>query len=104
MEEIQKELKDEINKCRKVKAEFDSKRSKVLELRASQTQALISGAGWESNQWDESPIKESQASFVSVPSQEMIKYRALYSFDARNTDELSFLAGDIITVISNVYF
>ncbi|XP_065583401.1 intersectin-1-like isoform X3 [Artemia franciscana] len=97
LEEIQKELKDEINKCRKVKAEFDSKRSKVLELRASQTQALISGAGWESNQWDESPIKESQASFVSVPSQEMIKYRALYSFDARNTDELSFLAGDIIT-------
>ena len=34
----------------------------------------------------------------AVAESDALKYRALYQFDARNADEISFMPGDIITV------
>lgn len=41
---------------------------------------------------------------LGEPASALVNYRALYRFEARNHDEMSFNSGDIIQVGNKVFF
>lgn len=68
------------------------------------------GSEWDDNAWDSKPSTDAwstenvQSTAVVSSSTTMIKYRAVYEFVARNSDEISFQPGDIIMVLKFVIF
>lgn len=60
------------------------------------------GSEWDDNAWDikgNAWPENTQSTPAVSSSTNMVKYRAVYEFVARNSDEISFQPGDIIMVI-----
>ncbi|XP_025267864.1 intersectin-1 isoform X9 [Camponotus floridanus] len=112
LEEIKTQIKDLIADCKQLYINFDDKKKKVLELRASGSSvsaADFATSAWGDSAWSNAPSIASDAAWPvddtttvnSTNEADVVgvrKYRALYEFVARNQDEISFQPGDIISV------
>ncbi|XP_045103341.1 intersectin-1-like isoform X15 [Portunus trituberculatus] len=91
---MKEEIRATAERCSSVFIEYSDKRKQVMTLREK---LLNPDAAWgdaASSSWAD---KEENA----VPGENkegVMKRRALYQFDARNADEISFMPGDIIVV------
>lgn len=74
----------------------------VLELKNNRKNESFTSAWDTSNSW--AAAEETTPEAVPVATQQIItpsgyaKYRAIYEFEARNSDEISFQPGDIVMV------
>lgn len=119
--EARSELQELITKCEELYNEYDTARIQVLELRNNRKNESFSSA------WDSAPTSNSawrtesahveepvvttittttatvaaSATTASYDNSEFIKYRAIYEFNGRNSDEITFQPGDIIMVPVN---
>ncbi|KAK6622584.1 hypothetical protein RUM43_008426 [Polyplax serrata] len=100
------QLSNLVNECETIYGTYSVKRDAILQLKT----ATASNNNWRnfSNNWENSVPSWGNAT-ETVPTWEtnaappagigLKKYRALYKFESRNPDELSFQPGDIITVL-----
>ncbi|XP_055856493.1 intersectin-1 isoform X2 [Episyrphus balteatus] len=105
--ETKAELKELITKFEELYANYDKQRNQVLEMKHNKRNETYS----TSNAWEAAPTSAWGATETipepavvsdvdtSAPAPEgFVKYRAIYEFSARNTDEISFVPGDIVLV------
>lgn len=113
--DLKSQLTDLITTCEDLYSIYEVQRSQVIELKEKKVADALN-AKWDDSTWDEAPATAVAATAVSsavstdangVGSSGMaavvmggayLNYRALYAFEARNGDELSFEPGDIIQV------
>lgn len=111
--DLKSQLTDLITTCEDLYSIYEVQRSQVVELKEKKVADALN-AKWDDSTWDEAPATAVAATAVSsgvdasgVGSSGMaavvmggayLNYRALYAFEARNGDELSFEPGDIIQV------
>ncbi|KAB7507401.1 Intersectin-1 [Armadillidium nasatum] len=93
-------------RCKELYEEFNAKRKEVLALREKLLNpdaawGDVGGSSWSGNDsgWASPPACTIKAVKTTAAPSEGRTFRALYQFDARNEDELSFSPGDIITVV-----
>ncbi|XP_030241378.1 intersectin-1 isoform X2 [Drosophila navojoa] len=124
MQELKAELSALITKCEDLYKEYDVERTAVLELKynrkneaatISATSAWDTGSAWGSTATsvpaavdayggyglsnDTAAAETVTAVDLSGPAPEgFVKYRAVYEFNARNAEEITFVPGDIILV------
>ncbi|XP_015021343.2 intersectin-2 isoform X2 [Drosophila mojavensis] len=124
MQELKAELSALITKCEDLYKEYDVERTAVLELKynrknetatISATSAWDTGSAWGSTATsvpaavdaysgyglnnDTAAAETVAAVDLSGPAPEgFVKYRAVYEFNARNAEEITFVPGDIILV------
>ncbi|XP_051858890.1 intersectin-2 isoform X2 [Drosophila albomicans] len=126
MQELKAELSALITKCEQLYKEYDVERTSVLELkynRKNETSTISSTSAWDTGSaWGTSsePAADAYGSYglsndtaaataaaaVTAPAVDLsgpapegfVKYRAVYEFNARNTEEITFVPGDIILV------
>lgn len=124
MKELKAELSALITKCEDLYKEYDVERTSVLELKynrkneaatISATSAWDTGSAWGSTAAsvpaavdayggyglsnDTAAAETAAAVDLSGPAPEgFVKYRAVYEFNARNAEEITFVPGDIILV------
>ncbi|XP_064546489.1 intersectin-1 isoform X3 [Drosophila montana] len=128
MQELKAELAALINKCEDLYKEYDVERTAVLELkynRKNEAATISATSAWEtSSAWGSSAASDVPAAAavdayagyglsidtvgaageeavvdLSGPAPEgFVKYRAVYEFNARNAEEITFVPGDIILV------
>lgn len=112
LEDIKTQMKNLVADCKKLYVTFDNKKTKVLELRASIGTGVATDyttSAWGDNAWGDTgttindndwPVSDTTiiTNTTEKPNAEVMKYRALYEFVARNQDEISFQPGDIILV------
>ncbi|XP_017857702.1 PREDICTED: intersectin-1 isoform X2 [Drosophila arizonae] len=124
MQELKAELSALITKCEDLYKEYDVERTAVLELKynrkneaatISATSAWDTGSAWGSTASsvpaavdayggyglsnDTAAAETVAAVDLSGPAPEgFVKYRAVYEFNARNAEEITFVPGDIILV------
>lgn len=109
LKEVQAQMINIIEDCKKMKNTFVEKRDKIVEMRKSGDPGKFAAEAWgDSEAWEDSGADSWPADEpVAVNQNEVIeeggamKYRALYEFVARNQDEISFQPGDIIMVKMN---
>ncbi|XP_066975774.1 intersectin-1-like isoform X20 [Macrobrachium rosenbergii] len=93
------QMKDDMRltaeRCVEIYTEYSTKRQEVLRLREKLVNPDAAWGDTASSAWAEEPV-EGEA--VTNAADGAIRYRALYQFDARNADEISFMPGDVITV------
>lgn len=102
--ELKTELSGLIDSCEEIYAQYESHRNQVEELKnnkknESMTTTWDTGASEEA--WGPPAVSSnataaSSASNFSKPG--FVKYRAIYEFTARNSDEITFVPGDIVMV------
>lgn len=98
LNELKSELNSLINTCEEIYAIYDEQRNQVMELKNNKRNDSLTSA------WDTHPTQDAWAtsapSAVSnvVAKPGYVKYRAIYEFSARNTDEITFVPGDIVMV------
>ncbi|XP_037915004.1 intersectin-1 isoform X2 [Hermetia illucens] len=107
MTELKAELETLIEKCEELYKTYDQHRTQVLELKNNKKNESYNAA-WETaaNAWPTEPEVTTNNMNVSyaepaheIPNHEgYIKHRAIYEFNARNPDEISFQPGDIVYV------
>ncbi|KAF5279390.1 hypothetical protein FQA39_LY05500 [Lamprigera yunnana] len=94
--------------CESLYKAYEGKRDKVLEMKNA-TKTIDYNSAWKNDaDWDTAPTNDAWpvddwGSSKPTETKETIlavatKYKALYEFVARNTDEISFQPGDIINV------
>lgn len=101
--ELKTQLKGLLDNCEEIYALYDTHRNQVLELKNNKKNDSLTSA-WDTpatqNTWattDTAPVP--QAAAVEVASKPgYARYRAIYEFDARNQDEITFRPGDIVLV------
>ncbi|XP_015189067.1 PREDICTED: intersectin-1 isoform X9 [Polistes dominula] len=112
LEDIKTQMKNLIADCKKLYITFEDKKTKVLELRVNSGTApsdYTTPAWGDDNTWGDTetivrdndwPVNDTAVitNTTEKPNAEVMKYRALYEFVARNQDEISFQPGDIILV------
>ncbi|KAK2582098.1 hypothetical protein KPH14_002798 [Odynerus spinipes] len=112
LEDIRTQMKNLATDCKKLYVTFEDKKTKVLELRASNgtgAAADYTASAWGDSAWGDTgstinddawPVDDTTTitSTIDEPNTGVMKYRALYEFVARNQDEISFQPGDIILV------
>jgi len=125
MQELKAELSALITKCEDLYKEYDIERTSVLELkynRKNETSTISSTAAWDTGStWGSTAASEpaavdaygsyglsndTAAAAVTAPAVDLsgpapegfVKYRAVYEFNARNTEEITFVPGDLILV------
>ncbi|XP_063598046.1 intersectin-1-like isoform X10 [Penaeus indicus] len=91
---MKNDLQATAERCREIFTEYSSKREQVLGLREKLVNPDAAWGDDASSAWAE-PTATTEAEPSAGGA---LRYRALYQFDARNHDELSFMPGDIITV------
>lgn len=105
--ETKAELTELITKFEELYTNYDTQRNQVLEMKHNKRNETYS----TSNAWDSAPTSAWSATDTiaeqtttadvdtSAPAPEgFVKYRAIYEFSARNSDEISFMPGDIVLV------
>lgn len=116
LNDLKTQLSSLVSECESLYDIYEQKRNQVLEMKGtSKTSSQIdTNAGWKDTDnygWDannavnEWPV-DNWATETTTPAEAPVatptgvaKYRALYEFVARNSDEISFQPGDIILVI-----
>lgn len=124
MQELKAELSALITKCEDLYKEYDVQRTSVLELkynRKNEAATISATSAWEtSSAWgstaasvpaavdayagyglsnDTAAAATEAAVDLSGPAPEgFVKYRAVYEFNARNAEEITFVPGDMILV------
>eukprot|EP00096_Caligus_rogercresseyi_P015547 TRINITY_DN799_c0_g1_i6.p1 TRINITY_DN799_c0_g1~~TRINITY_DN799_c0_g1_i6.p1 ORF type:complete len:898 (+),score=300.51 TRINITY_DN799_c0_g1_i6:905-3598(+) len=104
--ELREKLKLIIEVCRNLFATFDNERREVKAEKAKRIRELTDpdaawGSGFEAPSVVAAAIPPQSTApdpLSSVKSQDYIKYRALYEYEARNDDELGFKVGDMLLV------
>ncbi|XP_037801441.1 intersectin-1-like isoform X12 [Penaeus monodon] len=91
---MKNDLQATAERCREIFTEYSSKREQVLGLREKLVNPDAAWGDDASSAWAE----PAATTAVEPSAGGALRYRALYQFDARNHDELSFMPGDIITV------
>ena len=113
LKDLKTQLNDLIATCEDLYSIYEVQRSQVLELKEKKAAEALN-AKWDDSAWDEAPAAATVATTVSsaaatngggssgmaavVMGGDYVNYRAIYAFEARNSDELSFEPGDIIMV------
>ncbi|XP_014247399.1 intersectin-1 isoform X2 [Cimex lectularius] len=98
LDALRNDLGTILKDCEEMYNVYADKRNKMLDLKGANR---IDNT-WENNAWDNAPDDgwvQEEAFVEDKPG--FKKYRALYEFVARNSDELSFQPGDIIFVPLN---
>lgn len=106
--ELKTQLKTLIDKCEDIYTIYDTQRQQVEELKNNKRNDSLSSA------WDTAPVQDAWASeptpaltattSSTTSNQDVysrsgyVKYRALYEFEARNNDEITFMPGDTVMV------
>ncbi|XP_046814364.1 intersectin-1 isoform X7 [Vespa crabro] len=112
LEDIKTQMKNLVADCKKLYVTFEDKKTKILELRASIGTGVATDyttSAWGDSAWGDTgttindndwPVNDTAiiTNITEKPNAEVMKYRALYEFVARNQDEISFQPGDIILV------
>ncbi|KAH8249562.1 hypothetical protein KR032_010580 [Drosophila birchii] len=117
MTELKAELSALLNKCEELYKEYDVERTSVLELKYNRKNESSTSSAWDtgaSSGWGEPETVATDpyaglsndigavtapAADLSGPAPEgFAKYRAVYEFNARNAEEITFVPGDIILV------
>ncbi|KAK7791370.1 hypothetical protein R5R35_007909 [Gryllus longicercus] len=104
--ELKRQLGDLVSECEQIYSAYEQKRNKVLDMKGGRRDPSDYSTSWGDSAWDTAPTTwnttatswPSADSEPSAATTNMLKYRALYEFLARNADELSFQPGDIILV------
>jgi hypothetical protein len=113
--ELRTQLRTLVSECETLYDVYEDKRSKVLEMKNS-NKNLDYNASWKTTDaWGEGgteastnwPVDNWGTTTTTPPTGTAqqgdagsVRYRALYEFVARNSDEISFQPGDIINVSS----
>ncbi|EDV33382.1 uncharacterized protein Dana_GF24142, isoform A [Drosophila ananassae] len=117
MAEVKNELSTLLTKCEELYKEYDVERTSVLELKYNRKNETSMSSAWDtgsSSAWGDTGTTtaadpyaglsndiaaEAPAADLSGPAPEgFAKYRAVYEFNARNAEEITFVPGDIILV------
>ncbi|XP_041631578.1 intersectin-1 isoform X2 [Drosophila kikkawai] len=117
MTELKAELCALLNKCEELYKEYDVERTSVLELKYNRKNETSTSSAWDtgaSSGWGEPETAAADpyaglsndigavtapAADLSGPAPEgFAKFRAVYEFNARNAEEITFVPGDIILV------
>ncbi|XP_026472159.1 intersectin-1 isoform X2 [Ctenocephalides felis] len=99
LSELKSHLTSLVEECEKLFEIYDEHRKKVIEMKTSKDTGY--GSEWDDNAWDikgNAWPENTQSTPAVSSSTNMVKYRAVYEFVARNSDEISFQPGDIIMV------
>jgi intersectin len=114
--EVKEELATLIKSCEELYGEYDMQRIQVLELKHNRKNVSMTSAWDTSNSWgaDEPTTVSKTATTnyadttptaavatVATPAATpagFVKYRAIFEFQARNEDEITFNPGDIVMV------
>uniref|UniRef100_A0A182P2W3 Dynamin-associated protein n=1 Tax=Anopheles epiroticus TaxID=199890 RepID=A0A182P2W3_9DIPT len=111
--ELKSQLTDLIDACEKLYGEYDMQRIQILEMKNNRKNESYTSAWDTSNSWgapdttahtavNNEPVPAASVTAgagddVQTPPG-YVKYRAIYEFNARNGDEISFQPGDIVMV------
>lgn len=102
LNELKIQLKTSIDICEEIYALYDSHRNQVMELKNNKKNETLTSA------WDMPATQDTWSTSTALPttvtSTEPVAvtgyhtYRAIYEFTARNSDEITFVPGDIVMV------
>ncbi|KAK7066311.1 Intersectin 1 (SH3 domain protein) [Halocaridina rubra] len=95
LSQLKEDMKATAERCSEVYVEYSSKRLEVVRLREKLVNPDAAWGDSASSAWAE---ETSGSNVVASAGGGAMRYRALYQFDARNHDELSFMPGDVITI------
>ncbi|RZC41355.1 EF-hand 4, SH3 9, Drf FH1 and/or Leu zip domain containing protein, partial [Asbolus verrucosus] len=107
--ELRTQLTSLVSECESLYGVYEEKKNKVLEMKNS-NRNLDYNASWKTTdawgddstqattEWPEDNWSTSTTTTVAQSDIGVVRYRALYEFVARNSDEISFQPGDIINV------
>nr|XP_036677103.1 intersectin-1 isoform X3 [Drosophila suzukii] len=117
MSELKAELSALLTKCEELYKEYDVQRTSVLELKYNRKNETSVTSAWDtgaSSAWGEADTTaadpyagmSNDITAVAAPSVDLsgpapegfVKYQAVYEFNARNAEEITFVPGDIILV------
>ncbi|KRJ98828.1 intersectin-2 isoform X2 [Drosophila yakuba] len=117
MSELKAELSALITKCEDLYKEYDVQRTSVLELKYNRKNESSVTSAWDtgtSSAWGETgttagdpyAVVSNDISALAAPDVDLsgpapegfVKYQAVYEFNARNAEEITFVPGDIILV------
>ncbi|XP_035917377.1 intersectin-1 isoform X1 [Anopheles stephensi] len=111
--ELKSQLTDLIDACEKLYGEYDMQRIQILEMKnnrknESYTSAWDTSSSWGTSDTATHAVTNSEpapvANVTATAGDDVqtppgyVKYRAIYEFSARNSDEISFQPGDIVMV------
>ncbi|PNF24527.1 Intersectin-1 [Cryptotermes secundus] len=113
--DLKKQLASLIQECELLYSVYEERRNKVLEMKGlsgRMKEPVDFSSSWGDTGWDTAPqtwdatatdnwATTTTATVAPAASSNLLKYRALYEFVARNSDELSFQPGDVIMVPIN---
>lgn len=102
LNELKTQLKTLLDNCEEIYALYDSHRNQVMELKNNKKNDSLTSA------WDTPATQDSWSTSAALPttvtSNETTTksgyetYRAIYEFTARNSDEITFVPGDLVNV------
>jgi len=117
MSELKAELSALLTKCEELYKEYDVQRTSVLELKYNRKNETSVTSAWDtgaSSAWGEADTTaadpyagmSNDITAVAAPAVDLsgpapegfVKYQAVYEFNARNAEEITFVPGDIILV------
>ncbi|XP_017082491.1 intersectin-2 isoform X3 [Drosophila eugracilis] len=117
MSELKAELSALLTKCEDLYKEYDVQRTSVLELKYNRKNETSVTSAWDtgtSSAWGETNTTAADTyagmsndiSAAAAPAVDLsgpapegfVKYQAVYEFNARNAEEITFVPGDIILV------
>uniref|UniRef100_A0A182K8X0 Dynamin-associated protein n=1 Tax=Anopheles christyi TaxID=43041 RepID=A0A182K8X0_9DIPT len=114
--ELKSQLTDLIDACEQLYGEYDMQRIQILEMKNNRKNESYTSAWDTSSSWgapdttathavvNNEPAVPPAASVPAASGEDVqtppgyMKYRAIYEFSARNSDEISFQPGDIVMV------
>lgn len=98
LDELKSQLTGLIDTCEEIFSIYDSHRNQVIELKNNKKNETITST-WETNAAQDAWSTETPSA-ISEPIAKpgFVKYRAIYEFNARNQDEITFAPGDFVMV------
>lgn len=103
LNELKTQLKSSLDICEEIYALYDSHRNQVMEIKNNKKNDTLTSA------WDTPATQDTWSTNTALPTTTtstelpVVKtgyhtYRAIYEFTARNSDEITFVPGDIVMV------